>query len=105
MKELQFNVGMVCKEHAPKAGKFKSREPHTFLGLKVKLAFPVNHPDNGRATKEHMWVNVTSLVPRESDGGNQLIGTLVNTPYLLCDFEYGDTVSFKTKEIEDVFAE
>jgi uncharacterized protein YegJ (DUF2314 family) len=96
-REPLFNVGMVCKDHAPKPGRFKDSDPSKLVGEMVKLGFPATHPHTGKETIEHMWVNVHKVE------GQELIGTLNNDPILDCEYQIGDDVAFKVEEIEDVF--
>ena len=96
-----LNVGAVCTPCAQKrlkAGAFKGKDPQTFLGRCVKLAFPARNPETGREVQEHMWVIVTGL---HEDG---LQGTLDNDPVLICEYQHGDAVAFGVAEIEDVYA-
>jgi len=99
VSEPLFNVGMVCKDHAPQPGKFAGMNPETFLGKFVKLGFDAINPRSGKETKEHMWVKVTHM----ADGF--LAGTLENDPILICEYQNGDGVLFQVEEIEDIIAE
>lgn len=102
MSEPIFNVGLVCKDHAPKPGKFKDNKPADFVGKIVKLGFPATNPLSQKETLEHMWVRVDSLVqPGTYDSGEELVGTLDNDPILDCEYACGDEVAFKVEEIED----
>lgn len=100
-----FNVGMVCKEHAPKPGRFADSDPDKFIGEMVKLGFPVKHPRTGVDTLEHMWVKVTGRVEKNMDADEQLYGTLENDPVLECEYQNGDEIAFNVDEIEDVYKE
>lgn len=106
MSEPLFNVGMVCKDHAPKPGKYAGTEPRAFLGKLVKLGFPATNPQTMTETTEHMWVKVSEVLePGTYDSGEELVGTLENDPFLICEYENGDEVAFKVEEIEDIIAE
>lgn len=94
-RESASNFGFVCKEHAPKPGKYQGQEPSLFVGKLVKLGFPAKR-SNGHETIEHMWVKVEKLQD------DQLVGTLENDPFLECEYQYGDGVLFQVEEIEDV---
>lgn len=102
MKEPVFNVGLVCKDHAPKPGKFAASDPTKLIGEMVKLGFPAKNPHTGVDTLEHMWVRVTGLLPKGMDGV-ELVGTLNNDPVLICEYQDGDRVAFGVEEIEDVY--
>lgn len=103
-REPLSNLGLVCKEHAPKAGRFKDSDPSKLLGEMVKLGFPATHPITGKETIEHMWVEVHTVIqPGTYQTGEELIGTLNNDPVLNCEYEIGDEVAFKLEEIEDVY--
>jgi hypothetical protein len=102
VSEPLFNVGMVCKDHAPKPGKFAGSEPSIFVGKLIKLGFPAINPRTLNETTEHMWVKVNRLC---TEGEEQLVGTLENDPFLICEYENGDEVAFKVEEIEDIIAE
>jgi uncharacterized protein YegJ (DUF2314 family) len=103
-REPLFNVGMVCKDHAPKPGRFKDSDPSKLLGEMVKLGFPAKHPLTGKETKEHMWVKVHTVIqPGTYQTGEELVGTLNNDPVLDTEYQNGDDVAFKVDEIEDVF--
>lgn len=89
------NIGYVCSEHAPKAGKYIGQDPKAFIGKFVKLAFDDRH---GK-TKEHMWVKVVDFYD-ESKG--ELRGVLDNDPVYDVGYECGDELAFEVHEIEDV---
>jgi hypothetical protein len=93
------NVGLVCPDHAPKAGKYAGLEPSFFLGKLVKLGFDAIHPITRGPSKEHMWVRLTGVV------GNEITGTLQNTPILEVEYSFGDEVEFVASEVEDVYVE
>jgi uncharacterized protein YegJ (DUF2314 family) len=106
VNEPLFNVGMVCKDHAPKPGRFAGMKPHTFVGKLVKLGFPATNPQTNKETTEHMWVKVTQqLEVGIYSTGEELVGTLENDPFLICEYENGDEVAFKVEEIEDVYTD
>jgi len=90
------NVVSVCSDCAPRAGQFTGQDPTSFVGKLVKLAFKSVKPD-GVATKEHMWVQVQTVVAED-----WLRGKLLNTPYFQTGFEKGNQVGFQINEIEEV---
>jgi len=102
MSEPLYNIGLVCADHAPKAGKYAGQEPKTFLGKMVKLGFKAIHPLTNKESIEHMWVEVTHEI---EDGDERLGGTLDNDPIFICDFRNGDSLAFNVEEIEDVYEE
>lgn len=103
MSEPLSNIGFRCDHHAPTAdSQLASWPAETFVGRFVKRAFPVLDagPLLGKlgtgATLEHMWVRV------ERVEAGVLVGTLGNDP--LCDVGvvFGDAVTVRLEEIEDV---
>lgn len=105
MSELFSNVGLVDKDHAAKAGKFKDCDPDKFLGEIVKLGFPVKNPHTGQETLKHMWVRVTERVAKNMDADETLVGVLDNDPVLICEYQCGDEIVFGVEEIEEVYIE
>lgn len=96
-RESQSNVGQVCASCAPQPGQFAGQEPANFVGKIVKLGFSAINPISQQPTKEHMWVQVLEVKD------DKLVGTLDNYPTLNTNVAYGDTLSFKVEEIEDVY--
>lgn len=97
MKESPSNVGIVCKDHAPKPNaKFAKEKPLSFVGKYVKIGFRAKLP-TGNETVEHMWVAVKAVE------GKKLQGILNNDPVLAIDVECGDSVTFDVSEIEAVY--
>lgn len=93
MKEPKSNYGYVCKDHAPKPGKYKDEKAPSFIGKWVKLGFPATD-----GTIEHMWVKVTHI------DKDEIFGYLDNDPTKTYDpvLEAGTEVAFTIDEIEDV---
>jgi hypothetical protein len=94
-KEPLENIGIVCKEHEPKPGKFIGKDPSSFIGKFVKLGFITKNP---RYKTEHMWVKVESL----GTHGTELEGVLDSDPVFDVGYECGDGVGFDVSEIEQV---
>lgn len=95
-KKMSKTGHMVCKIHAPQAGKYADHDPKNFLNKLVKIPFKAFYPETGKETKEHMWVRVQSV------NEDLLVGILDNDPMLMTGYVFGDAVKFQTKDIEDL---
>lgn len=89
------NIGWVCREHAPKPGKYSGQDPNNFMHKFVKLGFP--SPQG----VEHMWVYVERLGTQ----GTDLEGVLSNDPVYDVGYACEDGVGFDVSEIEAVQGE
>lgn len=86
------NIGLVCRSHVPKPGKYSDINPSYFLNKIAKLGFP-----SPQGT-EYMWV----LVKRLGNHGTDLEGVLDNNPVYDVGYDYGDGVGFDVSEIVDI---
>jgi len=82
---------------------------HAECGLNRKKAWQESNPDvvieegdycklgipDGKQV-EHMWILVTNIA------GRKLKGILHNTPVVIANCEWGDTVEFDYEDIEDL---
>lgn len=89
-KEDASNVQYFCKEHAPGPVDFQG-DLESLVGHYVKKAF-----SDGECT-EHMWVKV------EAVEGDAIVGTINNQPSTVKWHMYGQRVTVKRGEIEDVY--
>ena len=110
-REPFSNISLVCKDHAPKPGKYRDGKPEDFVGKMVKLGFTGTNPHTGKVSLEHMWVRVSeALQPDKYQAGDwlfqqELIGSLDNDPVFEMEYQCGDNIAFKIEEIEDVYSE
>lgn len=92
------NIKMVCKEHASKPDPSKQTlKPRDYVGKYVKKEFATNRKD--APDGEHMWVKVTHTE------GCLLVGKLNNQPIVCRHIKWGDEVTVRIPEIEDVYAD
>ena len=94
MKEPIWNTGLVCNDHAPKAGFFSNTDPEKFVGLYVKKTFIA---PCGR--KEHMWVKITHVADKDK---KEMVGILGNDPVYATQYRCDDVIKVLPEEVEQI---
>jgi len=67
-------------------------KPNELIGKHIKKEFR-----GGERQREHMWVKITDMTEEED-----LVGVLANNPCVVKNLQYGDLVTVKMNEIEDI---
>jgi len=111
-KEPKSNIQFVCDDHAPSPDALLANEPpESFVGAFVKVAFYAVNPYTGGDTKEHLWVKVVRVAPKNSARRKklgELEGTVGNTPLFDCydkrerPVTFGMKVNVRCNEVEAI---
>jgi uncharacterized protein YegJ (DUF2314 family) len=88
------NIRLVSPSCAPKSGYFSDVSPESLLGRYVKTQFK---SESGKI--EHMWVRVLRV---DFTDPHAIVGKIDNDPVVAIQYKYGQLVSVKTCQIEQI---
>jgi hypothetical protein len=95
-------AALACLEHRPRpnlSGIYAQVPLGDFIGTSVLLGFK-GKDGLGAERFEYMWVHVTGLADARVHG-DELVGVIDNVPFLVMEYECGDTISFRREEIQE----
>jgi hypothetical protein len=93
----------ICHDCAPKPlGLTKEQiDPLTLINRYIKLGFDTGIPEGEGPTREHIWLRVYSLNPKDA---TKLFGIVVSNPVAI-EVGEGDMIEFDLGDIEEYVPE